>query len=585
MLKLIKMKNKIWNNPENAKKIIFRILLIGSILAAIKMIFQNYSLDEEYQVVMAFRNVKGDHLFLEMWEPHQTSAFLCYIFIKIFMFFTGSTTGLIVFLRCGGTLMHFLISVYSYKVLSRFLNKDCSYILALIFFNTIPKLIQLPEFGIMQVWFYMLIFLFLIAYNLDENLDKKKYPILMGMAMSLEVLSYPTSVILFPFTLLAIGILSKKNKLRDMGRFSATCALSGVLYCIKILQNISVDKLMINLQNIYNSDATHGYEKRFQDIDLFYGILVLTIYTLIIFIIAIVIYVLWNKIIKKEKITEHSIIILGIGNIAIIISCLVQIWRWVVLNLGYEDLQIQIVVTTIAGILVLKYVDKRYKKVMILTISGSIVALVSVLLITDLPLLSSIPHAFGGAFFALTAMMLVMNSNSALYTKRAGYLLLFVWCITAVVGKGYTLRGSANYNNIFQSEGVVKCGPAIGTVSNYMGAYILNTVYETWMQEIEDGSKVLVVTTNIYSASTSQYMFKDVEICNYTLIDPTIYDSNLLKYWKEYPEKIPNIIVVDCWFGNLMFDENEWIMKYINNDFGYKQIYDGSYIRIYKKNY
>ena len=68
--------------PEsNAEFIGFRLLKIlliaGSVLAASKLIFVDYTLDEEYQVVMAYRRLMGDELFGTMWEPHQTSAFAC----------------------------------------------------------------------------------------------------------------------------------------------------------------------------------------------------------------------------------------------------------------------------------------------------------------------------------------------------------------------------------------------------------------------------------------------------------------------------------------------------------------------------
>ena len=53
------------------------------------------------------------------------------------------------------------------------------------------------------------------------------------------------------------------------------------------------------------------------------------------------------------------------------------------------------------------------------------------------------------------------------------YVILVAFCLTATIGKGYTLRGGfGNYNNVLQSEGLLKHGPAAGTVSTYMGAYI-----------------------------------------------------------------------------------------------------------------
>ena len=74
-------------------------MLLGSFLAAAKLIFVDYTLDEEYQIVMAYRTLQGDLLFREMWEPHQTSAFLCAGLIWIYRAVTGTLTGVILFLR------------------------------------------------------------------------------------------------------------------------------------------------------------------------------------------------------------------------------------------------------------------------------------------------------------------------------------------------------------------------------------------------------------------------------------------------------------------------------------------------------
>ena len=60
------------------------------------------------------------------------------------------------------------------------------------------------------------------------------------------------------------------------------------------------------------------------------------------------------------------------------------------------------------------------------------------------------------------------------------YLMLIVWCITAMFGKGYALRSGVGYNNVLESGGIMKYGPAIGTISSYMGAYVYNCDYEDW---------------------------------------------------------------------------------------------------------
>lgn len=78
-------------------------LLAASVLATLKIIFFDYTLDEEYQIVMAYRNLLGDQLFQEMWEPHQTSAFMCIGLMWFYHIITGTYTGVVIFLNDGCT--------------------------------------------------------------------------------------------------------------------------------------------------------------------------------------------------------------------------------------------------------------------------------------------------------------------------------------------------------------------------------------------------------------------------------------------------------------------------------------------------
>ena len=162
-------------------------LIVLSLFATFKMLILAVGLDEEYQVVMSYRNVIGDKLFLDMWEPHQSSAFLCTFLMKPYLKFFG-TTGVIIYLRVWGTLIHLAISIYLCRVLRGFVDREHAWLLALIYYNTIPKQIMLPEFGIMQVWFYTLLSLFLIQYYRTGK--KVKYLVLAAVALALTIF-YP----------------------------------------------------------------------------------------------------------------------------------------------------------------------------------------------------------------------------------------------------------------------------------------------------------------------------------------------------------------------------------------------------------
>ena len=112
------------------------ILIVLSIFATVKMLFFAFGLDEEYQLVMSYRNAMGDKLFYSMWEPHQSSAFLCSILMKPYLALFG-TQYIVLYLRACGALIHFLISVYFYKTIKNYTKSEYAWILALIYYNTI----------------------------------------------------------------------------------------------------------------------------------------------------------------------------------------------------------------------------------------------------------------------------------------------------------------------------------------------------------------------------------------------------------------------------------------------------------------
>lgn len=78
-------------------------------------------------------------------------------------------------------------------------------------------------------------------------------------------------------------------------------------------------------------------------------------------------------------------------------------------------------------------------------------------------------------------------------------------------------------------------------------------------------------------------MMTGAQVAHYSIVDPTAYDERLLTYWELYPEKLPNVIVVDCWYGELKESAESWIMQYIEGEFGYSQINEGRYVRFYRK--
>lgn len=549
-------------------------LIVLSIFATLKMLIFAVGLDEEYQIVMSYRNVMGDKLFLDMWEPHQSSAFLCAFFMKPYLKFFG-TTGLVIYLRVCGMLIHLGISIYLGRVLQSFVGGKHAWLLGLIYYSTIPKQIMLPEFGIMQVWFYTLLSLFLIQYYRTGK--KIRYLILAAVALALAILSYPSCLILYPFVLVCFARLSEKNRLRDMGIFTLVCGICAAGYLGMLLLHIPPHGLIDSLSHILNGDVTHKSSlwdkvlffllKAFYELALWFGC-----------------WLLATAIAKWKKWDS------GIKNcLIIVLSCTVQLFYWVVLNTGYESMHIHLIAVTAAGLSVHakssgeKSSGAEDTALLRYGIWGAVLCLLAVVYLTDISLTESIPHAMPAAFYGAALLILGLErKRDGWYSKWIRFVLI-TWCLTAIFGKGYTLRAGSDYCNVFQSGGIMKKGPAAGIISNYIGAYIYNSDYEDWQDYLRDGDRVLIMADQVRNLGTIQYLFKDVEISHFSIVNGTIYDERLLEYWEIYPEKEPNVIIVDCWYGQLMTDPDGWLMQYIENDFEYTQVDDGKYIRIYRR--
>jgi len=559
-------------------------LLILTILAAIKMLLQNFSLDEEYQLLMSYRNIMGDNMLGTMWEPHQTSSFLCTAFMWPYFKLTGTFTGIVIYLRFMGTLVHLVISCYLYRVFSHFLKKDYAFYIALFFFNTIPKLIMLPEFGGMQVWFGMLCFLMIIDSTEDITLQNWSSGLvrtylkltLAGFFLCLEVLSYPSCALLYVPFLVMIWYFHSDKKLVKCLVFTGTCGVIGLLYAAYFCLKLSTDVFFRNISAILNSDLTHTFDTGSKLRTIFLDLGQYLIFFLILTAASGLLCLLPPF--KKRLPKERGIAFTGI---LLLLSALYQLFSWVFLNTGYEYLQLHLAVTLCLGLWLYAFrlrESNTFSRYMWFGAMIGLISLACVMMLTDLNLLSSVPHGMLGSICMLALFVHIARSY-----ERYLYTILLTFCYAACIGKGYTLRGGMDYNNVLQSENICKYGPAIGTVSNYMGAYIYNNEYQLWQSAIPEGSKVLIATDNVHSTNTIQYTFRNAEVCHYSIVDPTAYDERLLTYWSYYPEKEPDIIVIDCWFGNMLFPEDSWIVQYIENDFGYTEVIEGDYVRIYKK--
>ena len=117
--------------------IIIKILWILAVLVSIKTIFTDFGGDNAYSMAMSYRHITGDRMFLEMWEPHQTSIFLTDILMWVYGLVVPSFTGVAVYLQVCGTLFFALIAVFLFKAI-----KETANMLVMNLWNVVPRLIK-----------------------------------------------------------------------------------------------------------------------------------------------------------------------------------------------------------------------------------------------------------------------------------------------------------------------------------------------------------------------------------------------------------------------------------------------------------
>lgn len=564
--------------------IIFMILFSGSVFAALKMIFFDYTLDEEYQMMMGYRLLRGDHLFREMWEPHQTSAFLCAGLMWIYRSVAGTYTGVLLFLRLCTTLIQVALSLYLYRILCRLLDRNYALLCTLIYFNIIPKNIQIPDFSNMQLWFFTLTVLLLMQCYLPEEPGQKKRGLLIfasGICMALEVLSYPSCILLFPFFLLCIYRASR-TKWRDMGLFAGACGLSAIVWFSVVLRHVELGELLRNVGYLLNFDLTHeisgateGKLQRILSNLLGAGRFLLLACVMDLPFLALVRYK--NRSLEKRQCFLIFLVIF------VFVAEGMQIWLWVVKKWGYEVFQLHLFALLLAGFLAYRSAGNDRKR-FAMGILGTLLSYISVIYISDLDMYFALPHGVLGVLFCAIVLVLALkNSLQAYLSDKISCFLLVSLCLVSILGKGYTLRVGRGYDVILDTGNIMRDGPAAGILSDYMNCYIYNCNCEDFADYINEDDVVLIVANMIMSAGTTPYMMAGAEVAHYSIVDPTTYDERLLAYWDLYPEKRPNVIVADCWYGQLMEDPDSWIVQYIENDFGYSQVDDGRYVRFYRK--
>ena len=108
---------------KKMEKVIVCILFCLSILATVTKVLTGFDIDEAYALAIPYRVLQGDRLFADMWEVHQTSFLLPYLFMKPFYYFVADGSAVVIYVRILTSLLHGIVSLSVYLVLKGLLGR------------------------------------------------------------------------------------------------------------------------------------------------------------------------------------------------------------------------------------------------------------------------------------------------------------------------------------------------------------------------------------------------------------------------------------------------------------------------------
>lgn len=216
-------------------------------LIMVRQIFVGLEIDEPYALALGFRLVQGDRLFAEMWEPHQLCSLPPALLVAAYLGITGTTTGLLVFVRVVLLVCKAALSWAFYREFARDLDKGGASLAALVLFLYTPKWFLGPDYIGQQ--FLFTVAAFLCFHHYVTRGFRRPWLVAVGAVFAcLSFLAYPQSAAAFPVLWLGLFLLGRRGgepRLLAIPRGAwvlvGTCAVCGGAFLAWALAGMGFD--------------------------------------------------------------------------------------------------------------------------------------------------------------------------------------------------------------------------------------------------------------------------------------------------------------------------------------------------------
>ena len=546
---------------EPTEKRIIRFLYIAAILVCIKSIFTDFAFDNSYMVAMSYRHLSGDRMFLDMWEPHQTSAFLADGLMLVYRLIVPSLTGVVLFLQIVGTLLWIPTTVAAVKILGKYTDK---LVACLIFvFFTVYKVKQSPflDYAGQLILFSVWVFIFLLKYWEKRQL---RFAVLAGVFTFLEVIAYPSAVFAVIPALAFLLATDKKDRGKSVLCFILGGAVPSVMYAGYFIVRIGLDKLFETAGYIFGADShstTPQYGPYWREMIIALAVLAASI------ILAWGVGAIVNK---RYDVSIYSELLVFFGVIDLVIMI---IYRKTGVD-GRYNVYFLPVMLIIAGLITYRKMTREERTIWLLGMGIALSSFAAAFMLSDLGIITLVSYLeLGGAVSFISLKYLCKDY------KRVGILFTLVLLMhRGLVVWGYGSQGN-NVLYTYELENVIRSGPAAGLVCTHFNKEKSLVDIHELNGMIGEDDRLMIVGPEFTDSLV--YLYTKAEIANFSTISSPIFNEVLEDYYRVNPDKYPTAVIVDSWFGQLSFPDDSYIVKWVEDNFD--RVADLSYYRVYRE--
>ena len=574
----------------------YRRMLLWLVLAvAVKMIFVGSNTDEGYAIELSWRLAKGDRMFLELWEPHQTSAIFGAVLIRLFWLFSGgSNTGIVLYMHIWGIAIQFLTAYLLYRVLKYILGSDMeefAFLSSCVYALCYPKGVVAPEYSNLHNWFMtgsVLCFILFIRYELEvrkENAVGKKELgalVISGVFLSGAVLAYPSMVLLYPVMIVLLCCNLREKRLQAVLALTVPCLLLGGLFIGYLFSYMTLEQINQGVSYVFR-DGAHTVGPLAEIGEIFQQILLYIFRSGICYGVARTgIFFLRKKIsIEMDKRLMRVSACFAALAVAFVWQAGIWLFRDEFVNQPQTELFFLCVLSVLLFLDSKKEVaDRLLFYLVIFSTAGFVAAiLLSNFMFTELVGYLSLGAVGGAGMLYRKGKDIFQKPEQRDFWEKMALLIMSFWVIVLSFGRVWvTSQGGELHTTPIEIRNIQRSGPGIGILTNYMTGHRYNTIAEEWPGLVQDGEALLYV-----GPSSFYYVFGDVVISAPNTISTPVYDEMMLDYWKMHPERYPDVVFVESCYGEIMYDEEDFIMKWLDTEYNASSVQDLEYIRVYRK--